>query len=135
MLLVDTNVVVDVWQDDEVWYDWSAAQLRSQSLIHELAINPVVYAELSLSFESMESLDRGLDALELKLREPPRAALFLAGQAFREYRRAGGTRTGVLSDFLIGAHAAVLRCALLTRDASRYRRYFPTVELITPNSN
>ena len=135
MILVDTNVVFDVWQDDRIWYQWSAAQLRAQSLIHELAINPVIYAELSVSFESMETLDREIDALELLLREPPRAALFLAGQAFREYRRAGGTRTGVLSDFFIGAHAAVLGCAILTRDAARYRRYFPTVELYTPNSN
>ena len=74
MLLVDTNVIVDVWQDDQDWYKWSAAQLRSQSLVHELAINPVIYAELSLSFESIETLDREVDALELSLREPPRAA-------------------------------------------------------------
>jgi len=135
MLLVDTPVIVDIWQDDQDWYEWSAAQLRSQSLIHELAINPVIYAELSLTFESIETLDREIDALELSLREPPRAALFLAGHAFREYRRAGGNRTGVLSDFFIGAHAAVLGCAVLTRDPARYRTYFPTVELHTPSSN
>jgi predicted nucleic acid-binding protein len=134
MLLVDTNVIVDVWQDDQAWYDWSAAQLRAQSLVHELAINPVIYAELALSFESIERLDREVDALELSLREPPRTALFLAGQAYREYRRAGGTRTGVLSDFFIGAHAAVLGCGILTRDAARYQTYFPTVELLTPRS-
>jgi predicted nucleic acid-binding protein len=135
MLLVDTNVVIDVWQDQQHWFDWSAGQLRAQSLVHELAINPVIYAELSLNFESIEALDREVDILELTLREPPRAALFLAGQAYREYRRAGGTRTGVLSDFFIGAHAAVLGCAILTRDAARYRRYFPTVELVTPREN
>jgi predicted nucleic acid-binding protein len=135
MLLVDTNVVIDVWQDQQHWFDWSAGQLRAQSLVHELAINPVIYAELSLNFESIEALDREVDILELTLREPPRAALFLDGQAYREYRRAGGTRTGVLSDFFIGAHAAVLGCAILTRDAARYRRYFPTVELVTPREN
>jgi predicted nucleic acid-binding protein len=135
MLLVDTNVVIDVWQDQQHWFDWSAAQLRAQSLVHELAINPVIYAELSLNFDSIEALDREVDALELTLRDPPRAALYLAGQAYREYRRAGGTRTGVLSDFFIGAHAAVLGCAILTRDAARYRRYFPTVELVTPREN
>jgi predicted nucleic acid-binding protein len=135
MLLVDTNVVLDVWQDQQHWFDWSAAQLRAQSLVHELAINPVIYAELSLNFESIEALDREVDALELTLREPPRAALFLAGRAYREYRRAGGTRTGVLRDFFIGAHAAVLGCAILTRDAARYRRYFPTVELVSPREN
>lgn len=135
MLLVDTNVVIDVWQDQQTWFDWSAAQLRVQSLVHELAINPVIYAELALNFDSIEALDREVDALELTLREPPRAALFLAGQAYREYRRAGGIRTGVLSDFFIGAHAAVLGCAILTRDAARYRRYFPTVELVSPSEN
>jgi predicted nucleic acid-binding protein len=135
MLLVDTNVIVDVWQDHRDWYEWSAAQLRSQSLVHELAINPVIYAELSLSFESIETLDREVDALDLTLREPPRAALFLAGHAFREYRRAGGTRTGVLSDFFIGAHAAVLGCGIITRDAAPYRTYFPSVELLTPRNN
>jgi predicted nucleic acid-binding protein len=135
MVLVDTNVIIDVWQKQPDWWTWSVAQLRAQSLVHELAINPVIYAELSLSFDSMEKLDREVDALELSVREPPRTALFLAGQAFREYRRAGGTRTGVLSDFFIGAHAAVLGCGILTRDAARYRTYFPTVELLTPRSS
>jgi predicted nucleic acid-binding protein len=135
MLLVDTNVVIDVWQRQQEWWEWSVTQLRAQSVVHELTINPVIYAELSLNFESMETVDRELDALELTLRDPPRAALFLAGQAYREYRRAGGTRTGVLGDFFIGAHAAVLGCAILTRDAARYRRYFPTVELVTPRES
>jgi predicted nucleic acid-binding protein len=132
MVLVDTNVVVDVWQDHAEWYDWSAAQLRAQSQVHELAINPIIYAELSLNYESIETLDARVADLELMLLELPRAALFLAGQAFRHYRRAGGGKIGVLPDFFIGAHAAVLGCAILTRDAARYRRYFPTVELVTP---
>jgi predicted nucleic acid-binding protein len=132
MVLVDTNVVVDVWQDDSKWFDWSAAQLRAQSQVHELAINPIIYAELSLSYESMETLDARVADLDLELLEMPRAALFLAGLAFRKYRRAGGSKSGVLADFFIGAHAAVLGCAILTRDAARYRSYFPTVELLTP---
>jgi predicted nucleic acid-binding protein len=135
MVLVDTNVIIDVWQRQPVWWTWSVAQLRAQSLIHDLAINPVIYAEASLSFETLEALDRELGTLQLSLRELPRSALFLAGRAFREYRRAGGTRSGVLSDFFIGAHAAVLGCAILTRDPSRYRSYFPTVELLAPRSN
>ena len=134
MVLVDTNVVVDVWQDHAEWYGWSVAQLRAQSQVHELAINPIIYAELSLSYESIETLDARVADLELALLELPRAALFLAGQAFRKYRRAGGSRSGVLPDFFIGAHAAVLDCAILTRDAARYRSYFPTVELLTPPS-
>jgi predicted nucleic acid-binding protein len=132
MVLVDTNVVVDVWQDHAEWFGWSAAQLRAQSQVHQLAINPIIYAELSLNYESMEKLDARVNALKLTLLELPRAALFVAGQAFRRYRRAGGTKSGVLADFFIGAHAAVLGCAILTRDARRYRSYFPTVELLTP---
>ena len=134
MVLVDTNVVVDVWQDHAQWYDWSAAQLRAQAQVHELAINPIIYAELSLSYDSIDTLDARVADLELALRELPRAALFLAAHAFRKYRRAGGSKSGVLPDFFIGAHAAVLGCAILTRDAARYRSYFPTVELLTPLS-
>jgi predicted nucleic acid-binding protein len=132
MVLVDTNVVVDVWQDDAEWSHWSVAQLRAQSQVHELAINPIVYAELSLNYEAIETLDARVADLELTLIEMPRAALFVAGQAFRKYRRSGGSRSGVLPDFFIGAHAAVLGCAILTRDAARYRSYFPTVQLLTP---
>jgi predicted nucleic acid-binding protein len=134
MVLVDTNVVVDVWTDHAEWYGWSAAQLRAQAQVHELAINPIIYAELSLSYDSIDTLDARVADLELELLELPRAALFLAGLAFRKYRRQGGSRSGVLPDFFIGAHAAVLRCAILTRDAARYRSYFPTVELLTPLS-
>ena len=132
MVLVDTNVVVDVWQRQPEWYTWSVAQLRAQSQVHELAINPIIYAELSLSYKSIDTLDTRIADLKLRLLELPRAALFLAGHAFRIYRRAGGAKNGVLPDFFIGAHAAVLGCALLTRDPARYRTYFPTVELLTP---
>ena len=132
MVLVDTNVVVDVWHDHAEWFDWSSTQLRAQSQVHELAINPVIYAELSLGYESIDTLDKRVTDLKLILLEMPRAALFLAGQAFRKYRRAGGSKSGVLPDFFIGAHAAVLGCAILTRDAARYRAYFPTIELLTP---
>jgi len=133
MVLVDTNVVVDVWQDDAEWSGWSVAQLRAQSQVHELAINPIIYAELSLNYESIETLDARVAALELALLDLPRAALFLAAKAFRHYRRSGGSKTGALPDFFIGAHAAVLGCAILTRDATRYRSYFPTVKLLTPH--
>jgi predicted nucleic acid-binding protein len=132
MVLVDSNVVIDVWQDQPQWFDWSAAQLRAQSQVHELAINPIIYAELSLNYDSIETLDARVANLKLTLLELPRAALFLAGQAFRKYRRTGGSKSGVLPDLFIGAHAAVLGCAILTRDAARYRSYFPTVQLLTP---
>jgi len=132
MLLVDTNVLVDVWQNDPQWAHWSVAQLRAQSQIHELVINSVIYAELSLNYESVELLDERIEDLELRLQQLPRPALFLAGKAFMRYRRAGGKRTNVLADFFIGAHAAVLRCGILTRDTTRYRSYFPSVQLVAP---
>lgn len=133
MLLVDTNVIVDVLDDDPAWADWSEQQLLAQSQVHELLINPIIYAELSLTFESTETLDRAIHRMGLIVREIPRQALFLAGKAFIKYRRAGGHRANVLADFFIGAHSAVLGCAILTRDAARYRGYFPTVQLITPD--
>jgi predicted nucleic acid-binding protein len=132
VLLVDTNVLIDVLQDDPEWADWSIGQLRAQSQVHALAINPVIYAELSLSFTSLATLDKAIDGLGLQLVELSRPALFLAGKAFLRYRRAGGTRGNVLADFFVGAQAAVLGCGLITRDTRRYRNYFPTVSLVTP---
>jgi len=132
MLLVDTNVLIAVLEDDPEWADWSIAQLRGQSKVHPLAINPIIYAELSLTFSKVEALDNTIENLGLSLLELSRPALFLAGKAFVQYRRQGGKAGNVLADFFIGAHAAVLGCSLLTRDARRYRNYFPSVGLITP---
>lgn len=132
MLLVDTNVLVDVFEDDPEWAPWSLQQLRAQSLVHGLAINDVIYAELSLAFTSFEALDQAVDGLELSLERIPRPALFLAGKAFARYRREGGEKGNVLADFFIGAHAAVAGYPLLTRDPRRYRTYFPGVRLIAP---
>ena len=132
MLLVDTNVLVDVLQNDPQWADWSIAQLRAQAQLHELAINPVIYAELSLSFSTFEALDRVVATMELAMHEVPRPALFLAGKAYLQYRRRGGGKAQVLPDFFIGAHAAVEGWPLLTRDASRFRTYFPSLEVVAP---
>ncbi|MGH8481585.1 MAG: type II toxin-antitoxin system VapC family toxin [Nevskiaceae bacterium] len=132
MLLVDTNVLVDVFGNDPDWAEWSLEQLRAQSQVHELAINPVVYAEVSVAFATLEALDDAIAGVQIQLHEIPRAALFLAGKAFVKYRRTGGPKGGVLADFFIGAHAAVAGWPILTRDPARYRRYFPTVRLITP---
>jgi predicted nucleic acid-binding protein len=133
MVIVDTNVLVDVVQDDPEWADWSTARMRELSRIHELSINPIIYTELSLSFQDMDELDEVVDRLEIRVIDLERAALFLAGKAFLRYcRRRAGPRTSVLPDFFIGAHAAVLGCPILTRDTRRYAGYFPTVELIAP---
>lgn len=132
MLLVDTNVLVDILEDEPEWADWSIGQLRAQSKVHPLAINPVIYAELSLTFSTVEALDDTIAQLGLAVLELPRPALFLAGKAFVRYRQQGGKKNNVLADFFIGAHAAVLGCSLLTRDTRRYQNYFPSVKLITP---
>ncbi|WP_428490264.1 type II toxin-antitoxin system VapC family toxin [Rhodopila sp.] len=124
--LVDTNILLDIVTNDPCWMSWSRLQLSRASVVGPLLINDVVYAELSVRFESIETLETALTELGVRLEPIPRAALFLAAKAFRLYRSRGGTRTGVLSDFFVGAHAAVLNCALLTRDAGRYRHYFPT---------
>ncbi|MDD5033975.1 MAG: type II toxin-antitoxin system VapC family toxin [Methylococcaceae bacterium] len=134
MLLVDTNVLVDILEDDPQWVDWSLQQLRGQSQVHPLSINPIIYAELSLTFSTAEALDQAVADLRLDVLEMPRPALFLAGKAFIRYRRAGGQKSNVLADFFIGAHAAILGCPILTRDSRRYRSYFPTVPLITPTT-
>ena len=132
MLLVDTNVLIDVLEDDPTWAEWSLTQLRHRAQLTPLAINPVIYAELSVAFSNIETLDASVATMQLRYLEIPRAALFLAGKAFLRYRQQGGKKSNVLADFFIGAHAAVGRLPLLTRDTRRYRAYFPTVNLIAP---
>lgn len=132
-MLVDTNVLIDIVEDDPDWSDWSVAQLHAQSKIHQLCINPIIYAELSMTFSTVEALDQVIEHMALSVIDIPRQALFLAGKAFIQYRRRGGSRTNVLPDFFIGAHAAVSGLPLLTRDVKPYQRYFPSVRLISPN--
>jgi len=133
MILVDTNVLLDVLQDDPQWGDWSQAQIEANSLIDALVINAVIYTELSIAFERIEELEAVIAQAGLTVEAMPREALFLAGKAFLDYRRRQGSRHSVLPDFYIGAHAAVQGYPILTRDTSRYRTYYPTVPLITPH--
>jgi len=130
---VDTNVLLDIVTDDPKWADWSIAQLENASLRGTLWINDIVYAELAVRYDRIEEVDALLDQAGLELAPVPREALFLASKVFTRYRKAGGTRTGVLPDFFIGAHAAVSGLPLLTRDVARYRTYFPTLTLIAPD--
>jgi len=130
--LVDTNVLLDLVTDDPAWARWSMAQLEAASLAGPLHINDIIYAELAVRYALVEELDKLVAGLGLVHIAMPRGALFLAAKAFQRYRKAGGTRTGVLPDFFIGAHAAVLNLPLLTRDRQRYDSYFPTLELIAP---
>jgi predicted nucleic acid-binding protein len=133
LLLVDTNVILDVVENDPKWAVWSQTQLERAALKDELVINPVIYAELSLAFRGIEELDAVLGTGGFSVVEIPREALFLAGKVFLQYRRKGGAKTGVLPDCFIGAHAAVAGIALLTRDTARYETYFPKLALITPH--
>jgi predicted nucleic acid-binding protein len=132
MVLVDSNVLLDVLQNDPQWAEWSQGELESASLTDSLAINAVIYSELSISFERIEELESVLSEASLSVEPIPREALFLAGKAFLSYRRRQGAKRSVLPDFYIGAHAAVNGFPLLTRDVKRYRNYFPTVRLIAP---
>jgi len=134
MTLVDTNILLDLVTDDPTWAEWSIRQLDAAAVNGSLVINSVIYAELSVRFERIEDLDEVLSEAGIMMEDIPRAALFLAGKVFRRYRAAGGSRTGVLPDFFIGAHAAVSKLSLLTRDIQRYRTYFPTVNLIAPQT-
>jgi len=132
MILVDTNVLLDVVTRDPAWAGWSKRQLDAAALRDRLGVNPVVYAELSAGFATIEQVEEVLDLVGITVVQMSRPALFMAGRVFQEYRRRGGIRTSVLADFFIGAQAAVAGDTLITRDASRYRTYFPTVELIAP---
>jgi predicted nucleic acid-binding protein len=134
MTLVDSNVLLDVVTDGQSWADWSQAQLERAAMRGPLVINSVIYAEISARYATVDDVDSVLIDLNIDVATTPRSALFLAGKAYLQYRAADGMRTGVLADFFIGAHAAVEQLPLLTRDARRYRRYFPTVVLITPDN-
>ena len=132
MILVDTNVLLDLLKDDPVWADWSEQQLEAASAEGPILLTPIVYAELSVNYTTLEALDLFVEATRLEWSDMPRAALFMAAKAFADYRSRGGARTSILPDFFIGAHAAVLGVPLLTRDRKRYLTYFPTLKVIAP---
>ena len=130
--LVDSNVLVDILTDDDEWSDWSASMLEEAADGGLLAINSIIYAEVSVAYRRIEDLEAHLPADYYIRSALPWEAAFLAGKAFAAYRRRGGARRSPLPDFYIGAHAAVSGMTLLTRDAGRYRTYFPKLRLITP---
>jgi hypothetical protein len=130
--LVDSNVILDILTEDPDWLDWSASALARQADAGSLVVNPVIYAEVAARFERIEDLEEALPG-EYYRRDPlPWEAAFLAGRCFVRYRRAGGQRRSPLPDFYIGAHALVSGLTLLTRDARRYRTYFPKLRVIAP---
>jgi predicted nucleic acid-binding protein len=130
--LVDANVLLDVLTEDPAWLDWSQDALATAADTGPLWINPLIYAEVSVRFTAIEDLEDALPSDHFSRAPLPWEAAFLAGKAFVAYRRRGGHKSAVLPDFYIGAHAAVAGLSLLTRDAARYRTYFPTVALRAP---
>lgn len=131
--LVDSCVLLDLTTEDPEWYDWSGAALADAADEGPIVINPLVYAEVSTDFATIEELDEALPPTEYRREPLPFEAGFLAGKAFVEYRRRGGTKRSPLADFYIGAHAAIKNYRLLTRDVSRYRSYFPRLRLLAPD--
>lgn len=132
MILIDSNVLLDLYDRGSKWHAWSYTELRSVAEDSELVINPIIYAEASIRFETPAQFDEAFPPADFLRHALPFSAAFLAGKAHVEYRRRGGVRAATLPDFFIGAHAAVSGYRLLTRDPCRFRRYFPSVELIAP---
>lgn len=132
MILFDTNVLLDIATADPVWLPWSEKEFRSAAAQGPILINPIIYAELAPAFATAADLDRWLDPAMFQRLTLPYAAGWVAARAFVKYRRSGGARTSPLPDFYIGAHAEVEGHTLVTRDAARYRTYFPNVTLVTP---
>jgi predicted nucleic acid-binding protein len=135
LILVDTDILLDITTGDSQWAEWSLQALEQEAVKGVLHINVIVYAELSSRYASVEAVDSFVAQIGAQIIEIPRTAAFLAAKAFARYRAAGGTRTGVLSDFFIGAHATALDIPVLTRDVRRYRSYFPNLRLVAPQLN
>jgi predicted nucleic acid-binding protein len=131
-MVVDSNVILDIVTEDKKWFGWSSETLAHYSETYTLVINPVIYAEVSISFDRIEDVEAVLSPMHFRRDPIPWEAAFLAGKCFIQYRKKGGGKRSPLPDFFIGAHAAVLGSSLLTRDASRYRTYFPKLKLIAP---
>lgn len=133
--LVDTNILVDLAIVSSDWHDWSRRKILDIFKDGPVLINPIIYSEFSVRYDDVDEVDRLLPQDEFRRENLPWPAAFAAAQAFRLYRRGGGGRERILPDFLIGAHAAIRGYRILTRDAGGYRSYFPSVELITPETH
>jgi predicted nucleic acid-binding protein len=132
-VLIDSNVLLDLMTEDAQWFSWSAAAVERAADRFRLIINAIIYAEVSVRYSRIEDLEGALPTEMFEREAIPYEAAFLAGKSFLAYRRRGGTKQSPLPDFFIGAHAAIAGYRLLTRDAARYRAYFPNLPLITPN--
>lgn len=132
--LVDANVILDLVTEDDIWVEWSEQALASAAEAGPLYINPIIYAEVSVGFTTIEQLEDTLPESDFRRLQLPWEAAFLAGKVFLKHRRSGGAKRSPLPDFYIGAHAVVAEMSLVTRDVGRYRTYFPGLHLISPHS-
>ncbi len=130
-VLIDSNILLDIFTEDPLWFSWSSEQLAELSEHNTLCINPIIYGEISVRFKTSEELDKSLPSEILRVSLPWEAA-FLAGKSFIQYKKKGGTKASTLPDFFIGAHALTENLILLTRDASRYKTYYPKVRMVSP---
>lgn len=133
-VLLDSNVILDLFLDDPVWAQWSERKLFEFSRTSHLCINPIIYTEISIGFSKIEDIEKAVAQADFKILNIPKESLFLAGKVFLQYRKNKGTKIHPLPDFYIGAHAAIQNIPLITRDKSRYQTYFPTVKLIHPDN-
>ena len=131
-ILIDSNVILDLFENNQNWAEWSESFLEQYSMTHTLYINPIIYAEVSIGFERIEELESAITGCGFQMIQIPKEALFLAGKAFIKYKKQKGSKLYPLPDFFIGAHAAVVGLEIMTRDISRFRSYFHTVKLVTP---
>jgi predicted nucleic acid-binding protein len=133
--LIDSNVMFDILDGTPIWKDWSIKQLRLLTQSGDFVINQIVYAEVSIPFKNPEQFDRSFPVSWARREDIPWKASFRAGKAYLEYKRRGGSAKQVLPDFIIGAHAAALNYRLITRDAPRFRTYFPELQIIAPDTH
>jgi predicted nucleic acid-binding protein len=131
-IFIDSCILLDLFTDDPHWGDWSGEILEKYSQTNTLYINSIVYTEISIGFKKIEEVDSAIEEIGIKVLEIPREALFLAGKTFLRYRKNKGTKHSTLPDFFIGAHASVSSFDLITRDVTKYRTYFPKLNLIAP---
>ena len=132
-ILIDSCILLDLFTNDPKWGDWSENILDKYSQTNTLYINSIVYTEISIGFRKIEELEKAISQMGIKVLEIPREALFLTGKAFLKYRRNKGTKKSPLPDFFIGAHASVSKFSLITRDVTKYKTYFPQIDLVNPN--
>jgi predicted nucleic acid-binding protein len=134
-ILIDSNIILDIFTEDPQWFAWSSQKLAEYAETAKLCINPVIYAEISIRFQRIEDLEDVLPRDYFRREPLPYEAAFLAGKCFLQYRKRGGIKQSLLPDFLIGAHAAVMGWPLMTRDVRRYAAYFPKLKLVTQFSD